>query len=117
MGLSIATPPGRRRESGCDFARATASIRRDSRMMQSFGSGRLDIVLHLPHNADTHMSHMYLWGGWVAEKPPGRGRALCALFPNRARCKEAPGRGHVRRVPKVPRFGGCCCEEASIPWF
>lgn len=24
LGLSIATPPGRRRESGCDFARATA---------------------------------------------------------------------------------------------
>lgn len=70
MGLSIATPPGRRRESGCDFARATASIRRGSRTMQSFGSGEARHLLHLPHNADTHMWHMYLWvGGGVADEP------------------------------------------------
>lgn len=31
----------------------TASIRRGSRTMQSFGSGRLDNFLHLPHNAHT----------------------------------------------------------------
>lgn len=42
LGLSIATPPGRRRESGCDFVKATAPIRRISRTMQSFGCLRLD---------------------------------------------------------------------------
>lgn len=36
LGLSIAAPPWGRRESGCDFAKATASIRRISRTMQSF---------------------------------------------------------------------------------
>lgn len=78
MGLSIATPPGRRRESGCDFARATASIRRGSRTMQSFGSGEARHLLHLPHNADTHMWHMYLWVG-VAEEPQEEGERCVSV--------------------------------------
>lgn len=78
MGLSIATPPGRRRESGCDFARATASIRRGSRTMQSFGSGEARHLLHLPHNADTHMWHMYLWVG-VADEPQEEGERCVSV--------------------------------------
>lgn len=58
--------------------------------------------------------------GWGLQRSPKKRASAACVFPNRARCKEAPGRGHVRRVPKVPRFGGaggCWEEEASMPWF
>lgn len=121
LGLSIATPPGRRRESGCDFARATASIRRGSRTMQSFGSGRLDTCCTW-RTMQTRTCRTCTCGVGVQRlqtSPRKRASAHC-LFPNPARCKEAPGRGHVRRLPKVPRFGGaggCWGQDASIPWF
>lgn len=110
LGLSIATPPGRRRESGCDFARATASIRRGSRTMQSFGCGRLDTCCTW-RTMQTRTCRTCTCGVGVQRvqrvqtSPRTRASAHC-LFPNPARCKEAPGRGHVRRLPKVPRFGG-----------
>lgn len=67
----------------------TASIRRGSRTMQSFGSGRLDNLLHLPHNAHTHahVAHAHvpagggsLWLQWLQEgSPKKRASAVCSV--------------------------------------
>jgi hypothetical protein len=113
LGLPIATPPGRRRKSGYDFARATALIRPTSCTMQSFDSretrhscctwrtmqvhtrstfggagGALRVGASLPAQAKVLLHSS-------STEVPRKGRALPCLFPNRACCKEAPGRGRV----------------------